>query len=281
MTNDDNPDNKPEDSGNNLEEAYKDMGFLESDDGRALRFLAEYMEPNARFDEMGVSDTIVVFGSARIPSPEQAQEALDRARAGDGDLAVAERNVENARYYEAARTLARRLTEWAKIVDGPKNRFVVCSGGGPGIMEAANRGAADAGGINIGLNITLPHEQHENPYVTDELAFKFRYFFMRKFWFVYLAKAVIIFPGGFGTMDELFEVLTLDQTGKLDHPLPIVLFGSDYWDKVLNMDAMVDAGTISADDLALFFKTDSVNDAYDFLVRELSHRAVHRPGGDL
>jgi len=277
MAKDDLDENPP----NGLEEAYKDIDFLESDNGRALRMLAEYMEPNTRFSEMGVSDTIVVFGSARIPSPEQAQDSLKKANAGDGDLAMAQRDVKNARYYTAARTLSRRLTEWARNVDGPQARFVICSGGGPGIMEAANRGAADAGGINIGLNIRLPHEQHENPYVTDELSFKFHYFFMRKFWFVYLAKAVIIFPGGFGTMDELFEVLTLDQTGKLAHPLPIVLFGSEYWNDVVNLDAMVTAGTIDANDLALCLRTDSIDEAYDFLVRELSERALPCPGGNL
>ncbi len=269
------------DSPTEMVEAYRSVDFLESADGRVLRMLAEYLEPQTRFDNAGVSDTIVVFGSARTLSPEVAGEALARAEKTGRNVHTARRDVENARYYEAARTLSRRLTEWAKTIDGAQNRFVICSGGGPGIMEAANRGAADVDGVTIGLNITLPHEQHENPFITDELAFKFRYFFMRKFWFVYLAKAVIIFPGGFGTMDELFEVLTLDQTGKLEHPLPIVLFGGDYWDKVLNLDAMIEMGTIGESDLTLCLKTNSVDEAFDFLVRELSARAVERPGGNL
>lgn len=280
MANDDIPDDSIN-SSEGMFEAYKNMDFLESPDGRILRMLAEYLEPQARFDNAGVSDTIVVFGSARTLSPEQAEKALASAEKAGRGVHIARRDVENARYYEAARTLSRRLTEWAKTIDDTKNRFVICSGGGPGIMEAANRGAADAGGITIGLNITLPHEQHDNPFITDGLAVKFRYFFMRKFWFVYLAKAVIIFPGGFGTMDELFEVLTLDQTGKLEHPVPIVLFGGDYWDKVLDLDAMIEMGTIGKDDLSLCLKTNSVDEAFDFLVRELSTRALEHPGGDL
>jgi len=268
-------------SNSQIVEAYKDIDFLESADARVLRILAEYLEPQMRFDRAGVSDTIVVFGSARTLSPEKAHEALALAEQAGGDLQAAQRGVENSRYYEAARTLSCRLTEWAKTINGGKNRFAICSGGGPGIMEAANRGAADAGGPTIGLNITLPHEQYENPYISDELTFKFHYFFMRKFWFAYLAKAVIIFPGGFGTMDELFEVLTLDQTGKLANPLPVVLFGEDYWDKVLNLDAMIEMGTIGADDLSLCLKTSSVDEAFDFLVQELSTRAVERPGGNL
>lgn len=273
--------NEPHASDRQIVEAYKDVDFLKSADARVLRILAEYLEPQMRFDGSGVSDTIVVFGSARTLSPEQAEQALADARQSGGDLQTAQRDVENSRYYEDARTLSRRLTEWAKPLNGGKNRFAICSGGGPGIMEAANRGAADAGGPSIGLNITLPHEQYENPYITDELTFRFHYFFMRKFWFIYLAKAVVIFPGGFGTMDELFEVLTLDQTGKLEHPLPIVLFGEDYWDKVLNLEAMIEMRTIGEDDLSLCLKTSSVDDAFDFLVRELSEKAVERPGGGL
>ena len=268
-------------SSGEMVEAYNNADFLGSADGRMLRMLAEYLEPMKRFEKEGVSDTIVVFGSARTRSREDAQLALNVAEKSGEGVTRAQRDLENSRYYEAARTLSHRLTEWAINVNGPENRFVICSGGGPGIMEAANRGASEAGGPTIGLNITLPHEQHENPFLTDDLSFKFHYFFMRKFWFVYLAKAVIIFPGGFGTMDELFEVLTLDQTGKLAHPLPIVLFGDAYWDKVLDMDAMIEMGTIGEDDLAHFLKTSSVDEAFDFLVRELTATALEHPGGDL
>jgi uncharacterized protein (TIGR00730 family) len=160
-------------------------------------------------------------------------------------------------------------------------RFVVCTGGGPGIMEAANRGASDANGLNIGLNISIPISQSENPYVTRHLSFEFHYFFMRKFWFVYLAKALIVFPGGFGTIDELFEVVTLDQTEKLTKPLPIVLYGDEYWRDVVNFDAMVARGTIAAEDVSLMYRTDSIDDAYDFVVRELTERALPFPGGVL
>ncbi len=264
-----------------MKNIFKDDGFVQDTDDRMLRMLTEYIKPFEQFEEAGISDTIVVFGSARIPSPEAAQEALAKAERESGDVATARRDVENARYYDAARKLSYRLTEWARSIDGTGNRFVVCSGGGPGIMEAANRGAAEAGGPTMGLNISLPHEQKGNDFITDELLYEFHYFFMRKFWFVYLAKAVVIFPGGFGTMDELCEVLTLDQTGKLDNPLPVVLFGTDYWDRVLNLDAMIAAGTIRKEDLSNCLKTDSLDEAYGFLVRELSERALDRPGGDL
>ncbi|NQV44800.1 MAG: LOG family protein [Rhodospirillales bacterium] len=266
---------------NNKDDAKTSADVLKSADERLRRMIAEFTKPHEVFENAGVSDTLVMFGSARFLSPEQAEEALATAEENGGDLAIARRDLDNSRYYEAARTLSRRLTEWAKSVNGGEKRFVVCSGGGPGIMEAANRGATDAGGPSIGLNITLPHEQNENAFITKDLSLTFHYFFMRKFWFVYLAKAVIIFPGGFGTMDELFEVLTLDQTGKLAHPLPVVLFGMDYWGRVLNLDAMIEAGTIREEDLALCLKTDSVDEAFDFLIKELSDRAIERPGGDL
>lgn len=269
----------------NKDDAKISADLLKDADDRLRRICAEFTEPREIFENANVSDTLVMFGSARFLSPEQAEKALAAAEQNGGesgaDLVIARRDLNNSRYYEAARTLSCRLTEWAKTVNGGQKRFVVCSGGGPGIMEAANRGAADAGGPSIGLNITLPHEQNENTFITEDLSLKFHYFFMRKFWFVYLAKAVIIFPGGFGTMDELFEVLTLDQTGKLAHPLPVVLFGMDYWDRVLNLDVMIETGTIREEDLALCLKTDSVDEAFDFLIKELSDRAVARPGGDL
>lgn len=262
--------------------AYKDVDFLEGHDGRAVRILSEYLEPLSRFEAQGVSDTVVMYGSARMMAMADAEANLHEVRkAGDGpsaELTAAKRDVVNARYYEAARELARRITQWAQALDCTENRFVVCSGGGPGIMEAANRGAAEAGGANIGLNIKLPFEQSENPHISPELAFQFHYFFMRKFWFVSLAKAFIVFPGGFGTMDELFDVMTLNQTSKLSQKISIVLFGTDYWNSVLNFDVMVEAGTISPEDLDYFYQTDDIDDAFTYITRDLSENAMDCPG---
>ena len=257
--------------------AYKDLNFLEGHDGRAVRILSEYLEPLARFEARGVSDTVVMYGSARMISREEAEANLSAAEKAGDDLSQAKRDMTNAGYYEAARELAHRITKWGHDLDSDGNRFVVCSGGGPGIMEAANRGAAEAGGDNIGLNINLPFEQKENPYITPELTFQFHYFFMRKFWFVSLAKAIIVFPGGFGTMDELFDVLTLNQTGKLSQKISIVLFGTDYWNSVLNLGAMVDAGTISPADLDHFHQTDDIDDAFDYVTCDLSDNAMDCP----
>ncbi len=261
--------------------AYEDMDFLHSRDARPLRILAEYLEPEARFQEYHIADTIVFFGSARIISREDAEKHLKAAEKHHGDVASAQRALEMSEYYEAARTLAHRLTEWSKTLEGSRRRFVVCTGGGPGIMEAANRGASEAAGINVGLNISLPFEQHENPYITRELCFEFHYFFMRKFWFTYLAKAMLVFPGGFGTMDEFFETLTLVQTEQIKKRVPTVLFGTAFWDKAFNLDALVDAGTISPEDLDLFYQTDDVDEAYDFLTAELTQHALGDPGGSL
>jgi len=198
-----------------------------------------------------VDDTIVFLGSARLLSRREARRRLKQVREQGGDLEQARVMVEMSRYYEAARELARRLTLWSKELAGEKRRFVVCTGGGPGIMEAANRGASEAKGINVGLTIAIPIEEFDNRYVTRELSFHFHYFFMRKFWFAYLAKAVLVFPGGFGTLDELTELLTLLQTRKMKKPLPIVLFGRDYWREVIDFEAMIRYGTISRDDLKL------------------------------
>lgn len=261
--------------------AYENLGFLRSRSGRSLRILSEYAEPEARFARYNIADTIVFFGSARVKSRNDAEKLLAAARRDGGDVAAAERGLQMSVYYEAARTLAYRLTEWSKTLEGSTRRFVICTGGGPGIMEAANRGASEAAGMNIGLNIELPHEQSPNPYITRELTFDFHYFFMRKFWFTYLAKAMAVFPGGFGTMDELFENLTLVQTKKLRKRIPVVLFGTSFWDDVLNFDAMVEAGTISSDDLKLIFTTDSIDDAFDFLTAQLTHYALGEPGGKL
>lgn len=249
--------------------AYKNENFLSSPDARPLRILAEYLEPQSRFDELRVRDTIVFFGSARIPSREVAAAELEAAKAGKGDLQRAEMRLKMSRYYEDTRELAARLTNWSKSLEGTDRRFVVCSGGGPGIMEAANRGASEAKGENIGLNISLPFEQVDNPYITRRLAFEFHYFFMRKYWFSYLAKAMVVMPGGFGTFDEFMEVVTLVQTLKIKKRMPIVLFGMDYWNEVIRFEPMVKYGTISPEDLNLFYRTDSVDDAYSFLVKEL------------
>jgi uncharacterized protein (TIGR00730 family) len=235
--------------------AYREPSFINSRDARPLRILAEYLEPKSRFDHYGVADTIVFFGSARLQP--------------------------GSPWYEAARSLAFRLTQWSKGLDSTKQRFVVCTGGGPGIMEAANRGAAEAGGLNIGLAVSLPREEGANVHISRELLFRFHYFFMRKFWFAYLAKAMIIFPGGFGTLDELFEVLTLVQTGKMTKPMPVVLFGTEYWKEVIDFDALVRHGTISPEDVDLVYRTDSVDEARDWVVQQLTARALDKPGATL
>jgi uncharacterized protein (TIGR00730 family) len=258
--------------------AYQDPRFLESRDARALRILAEYLEPLFRFQRQKVQDTIVFMGSARIVSEEAAREALAEARRRGEDVAAAETALRLSHYYEAARGLARRLTQWSKKLGEGQRRFVVCTGGGPGIMEAANRGASEAKGLNVGLTISIPAEEFDNPFVSRELHCHFHYFFMRKFWFVYLAKAVVLFPGGFGTLDELFEILTLVQTRKMKKRIPIVLFGSEYWDAVLNFEALVKFGTISPGDDALFHRTDSIDEAYAIIVKGLTEYALGTPG---
>ena len=261
--------------------AYKNPEFLESEEARPLRILAEYLEPLRRFKAENIQDTVVFFGSARIHSPEQAREALERlerrfmsATGGEPHphLVRSRKAVEWSRYYEDARVLARMLTEWSISLDTPHHRFVVTSGGGPGIMEAANRGAADAGGKTIGLNIRLPFEQGANRYITEGLHFEFHYFFMRKFWFAYLAKALVVFPGGFGTLDEMFEILTLMQTEKLAKQIQIILYGSEYWDSILNLDPMSDWGAIGAGDIDLIKRVDTPEQAFTLLK---SHLAEH------
>jgi len=258
--------------------AYKNLEFIQSHAGRPLRILSEFLEPEDRLERHNISDTIVFFGSARIRSREVALQALNSATKHGGDIQRAQQTLEMSRFYEDARDLSRRLTEWSKGLKGRAKRFVICTGGGPGIMEAANRGACDAKGHNVGLNISLPFEQHENPYITRELAFDFHYFFMRKFWFAYPAKAVVIFPGGYGTLDEFFELMTLISTKKMGKPMPIVLYGTEYWDEILNLDAMVKYGTISPSDLELFHRTDSVDDAFEFISNKLTEHHVDKPG---
>jgi len=261
--------------------AYQDTRFLQSKDARALRILAEYLEPLSRFKRYDVQDTIVFMGSARLLSHEAATAALAAAeRAGEG-VEAARIALDLSTYYEAARALAHRLTDWSKRLDREERRFVVCTGGGPGIMEAANRGASEAKGLNVGLTISIPNDEFDNPFVSRELHLHFHYFFMRKFWFVYLAKAVVLFPGGFGTLDELFEILTLVQTHKMKKRMPIVLFGAKYWDEVMNFDALVKYGTISREDLGLFYRTDSVDEAYDIITKGLTEDALATPGAVL
>ena len=263
--------------------AYTNLDFLQSKDARQLRILAEYLEPESRFQHHKIDDTIVFMGSARLKPRDVAEENLRRAEAGEGEipLAKAKHDLWMSQHYENARELARRLTEWSKELDDTERRFVVCTGGGPGVMEAANRGASEAKGMNVGLSITLPLEQHENPYVTRELGFEFHYFFMRKFWFTYLAKAVIFFPGGFGTLDELFEILTLLQTQKVTKHMPIVLFGSDFWGETINFDALVKYGTINEEDKNLFTITDDLDEAYEIITRELREYGLKEPGAHL
>lgn len=266
--------------------AYLSREFLESEEGRPLRILSEYLEPLRRFRREQIQDTVVFFGSARVASRERAERALAAlGREADGAAhealaAQAKRGLEWSRYYEDARTLARLLTTWTQTLDSPYHRFVVCSGGGPGIMEAANRGAREAGGKTVGLNIRLPFEQGANPYISKNLHFEFHYFFMRKFWFAYLAKALVVFPGGFGTLDEMFEILTLAQTEKLSKKIQVLLYGREYWDRVLRFDPMLEAGAISPKDLELFTFADSPEQAFECLQDHLAENYLRPAGRD-
>ena len=245
--------------------AFADPEFMLRRETRGIRFQLELLKPDLAHKERGIEHTVVIFGSARFKSEEEAHYLLTLAeREGNPqDLAQAQRLVKNARYYEQARALARRITEH-NLVQSNEHRMYVCTGGGPGIMEAANRGAHEAGGLSVGLNIALPHEQQPNPYITPELSFKFHYFALRKMHFMMRAKALVAFPGGFGTLDEVFETLTLVQCKKA-RPVPIVLYGSQYWKRLLNTDLLVEEGVISPEDLKLFHCVDSVEDAWNFI----------------
>ncbi len=254
--------------------SYRDPSFMESPSARPLRILAEYFDPLVRLQRANVGDTIVMFGSARINPQSRAESrlrALKRAAKRRSTpelrerLRVARSNLEMSRYYEEARELAKRITTWALTLGTRPRRFVICSGGGPGIMEAANRGAAEAGGASIGLSIELPHEQRPNPYISSDLNFCFHYFFMRKLWFAQVAKALIVFPGGFGTMDELWEMLTLMQTGKLPPQHLTLIYGRQYWDKVLNWREMVRTGTVSQREYDLLQFADTVDEAFELI----------------
>lgn len=274
--------------------AYENPAFLNSADGRPIRIVSEYLEPLARFRREQIQDTVVFFGSARFrgraeaahelellentgstqPAPDHEQPArvpeIAAGNATELQIKRAEAAVKMARYYEDARRLAGLLTRWAKMIPARRHRFVVTSGGGPGIMEAANRGAYEAGGKTIGLNIRLPFEQAPNPYITPSLNFEFHYFYMRKLWFAYLAKALVVFPGGFGTLDEMFEILTLTQTQKLAKKITVVIYGQEYWKKVINLDALVDAGAISPKDIELFQFADTPEQAFELLRKGLT-----------
>jgi uncharacterized protein (TIGR00730 family) len=254
--------------------AYMDPEFLESDDARPLRILAEYLEPLRRLKHQNIQDTVVFFGSARVHSRADATRALDRLKRRRGDprskahLAAIKRSrkaIEWSRFYEDARELAHKLTVWSLSLQSPRHRFVVCSGGGPGIMEAANRGAHEAGGKSIGFNIRLPFEQGANRFLTEGLHFEFHYFFMRKFWFAYLSKALVIFPGGFGTLDEMFEILTLAQTQKLSKQLGVFIYGREYWEEIIDLKPMEEWGAINPGDLDLLKWVNTPDEAFEKL----------------
>jgi len=266
--------------------AYGNQTFLNSPDGRILRILSEYQEPLSRFRREQIQDTVVFFGSARFSGRAQAKKSLTALEKNEAKAPLQQQElqvkravtaVDMAQYYEDARRLAFLLTKWSSQIPARRHRFVVTTGGGPGIMEAANLGAHEAGGKTIGLNIHLPFEQDPNPYITPSLNFEFHYFFMRKFWFAYLSKALVIFPGGFGTMDELFEILTLAQTDKLAKKILVVIYGSKYWNRIINFQAFVDAGTIAPEDLDLFKIVDSAEDAFAFLREGLTAYHLDQP----
>ena len=256
--------------------AYQDTRFLQSKDARALRILAEYLEPLYRFQRNNVQDTIVFMGSARLKSETAAKAALAKAKRAGQQIEAAEMALRLSIYYETARELARRLTDWSKKLDREERRFVVCTGGGPGIMEAANRGASEANGLNIGLTISIPYEEFDNPHISRELHFYFHYFFMRKFWFVYLAKAVVLFPGGYGTLDELFEAATLRQTEKIRN-FPIILMGTKYWSGLIDWlrERVLSEGKISPEDVFSLEVTDDPQRVLE-IVEAVEHRQARR-----
>lgn len=253
--------------------AYLNEDFMHSPDARPLRILSEYLYPRQVFKKFNIKDTIVFYGSARTKSPAQLRR-FERDLAATGELTANDyKRLAKAklmtRYYQDATRLAYRITRWSKGLSKGSKRFMICSGGGPGIMEASNRGASLARGLSIGLNIDLPFEQSPNPYITPSLSLDFNYFFMRKYWFVYLAKALVIFPGGFGTLDELFELLTLVQTKKVAKKIPIVIYGREFWESIVNFEMLVEWGTISEEDMKLIYFSDHVDEAFEYIVKRL------------
>jgi uncharacterized protein (TIGR00730 family) len=259
-----------------IPKAYQNEDFLNSADGRMLRILSEYLQPQSKFRQHKIMDTIVFFGSARLKSQRESKSHYNKIKKLNPKspkfaqkLREAQLALDMSRYYEDAVELSRRLTEWSLNLETEANRFIVCTGGGPGVMEAANRGAKKAGGYSVGLNINIPFEQFVNKYVTPDLSFEFHYFFMRKFWFAYLSKAFIIFPGGFGTMDECFEILTLVQTEKIKKKLLVVVYDEKYWRSVFNFDVLVEKGMISESDLKLFNFCSNVDEVFDKVIKHL------------
>ncbi|HEV2352485.1 MAG TPA: TIGR00730 family Rossman fold protein [Terriglobia bacterium] len=286
------PKRKTQEFRNHLPElSYHNYRFLESNDARSLRILAEYLEPQARLRREGVKNTVVFFGSARILPRDVAVRKLNEltrksrnggARATAAEIGAARRAVQMSRYYEECREVSRLLTVWSLSLKHGPNFLVVCSGGGPGIMEAANRGAAEAGGKSVGLNITLPMEQMPNPFITPELSLQFKYFFMRKLWFAQPAQALIVFPGGFGTMDEMWEFLTLLQTNKMRNRASIILYGEKYWKRVINFEVMIQSGTVARADMKLISFVSTPAQAIKILKADLSRAlslrpAIHQP----
>lgn len=247
--------------------AYLDKQFLEGDAGRQVRILSEFLAPGERFASEKIQNSIVFFGSARTLPMEEIKKRKKTLKGKELKKLQALENV--AEYYDAARELSRRLGKWS---NSQQNGFTICTGGGPGIMEAGNRGADDVGTPSTGLNIKLPFEQHPNPYISDSLNMQFRYFFIRKFWFLHIARALVVFPGGFGTLDEMFETLTLIQTRRYSEKVPVVIFGTHFWKKLINWDYLVETGMINKEDLDLFLLTDSVDEAYEYITQILDEQ---------
>tara|TARA_R100000027_G_scaffold67028_2_gene64275 strand:- start:2670 stop:3557 length:888 start_codon:yes stop_codon:yes gene_type:complete len=283
FTNPDSPNPTPE-------KAYKNLDFLNSSPARPIRVLCELTEPGVRLNQEGVRNTIVFFGSARNPAPENAEQLLADLEDKDNAPPLSDEvqsqvktrrlQIERAaKYYRASKDLSQKLTEWSMAQTDSSKQFHICSGGGPGIMEAANRGAREAGGKSVGLGISLPFEQNLNAYCDPELSFNFHYFFLRKYWFLYHAKALVVFPGGFGTFDELFEMLTLVQTQKTTKKIQFLLFGREFWENTVNFSSLVEWGTISPEDLGLFQIIDSVEEAFDILIEPFEKGEV-RPERD-
>jgi uncharacterized protein (TIGR00730 family) len=266
-----------------LQKAYENEEFLNSSDARILRILAEFLEPQGKFKQHNVADTIVFFGSARLLPRDQAVKALNKFNTLDPKrtkgfaekLRAAQHAVLMSNYYEDAVKLSKRLTEWSLGFNSSSNRFIICTGGGPGIMEAANKGAKLGGGLSIGLNISIPFEQFVNKYVSPDLSFEFHYFFMRKFWFAYLAKALIVFPGGFGTMDEFFEIMTLVQTGKIKKKLLMVVYDEKYWRNIINLENLHNNGMINKEDLNLFSFCNTVDEAFNLITKHFEENYLN------